>query len=272
MEKLKHAVGLFSPDANLGHKRLKKLAAEFSLPELSCSEKDMLRLDVLASELRLTGHLPGESKGRVLPVCSRPEELVTTVFRGGRQDVPLYRSVLGRRKPHSTTVLDLTGGLGQDGWLLAAFGCSLMVVEQEAVIFALLRDGVARAGIVDQPVARRLRLIYAPAQEILAQILDAGGNGRQKLMLPRPDVVYLDPFFSSERKRKGACKRSMQVLRFVANAQANENISDLLDLGLQVATDRVVVKRPRVCSALDTGFGRRVHSIQGRGHRFDIYK
>jgi 16S rRNA (guanine1516-N2)-methyltransferase len=272
MERLKQTVGLLSLDQNFGRKRLKKLAAEFSLPECTFHERNELHLEVLSSELRLAGHLPGESIGRVLPVCTRLEELKTTVFRGGRRDMPLYRAVLGRRKPRGTRVLDLTGGLGQDAWLLAAFGCSLMVVEQEAVIFALLRDGVARAGVADQRVARRLRLIHASAQDVLLHIQNAGGYGPHRLKLPRPEVVYMDPFFSSERKRKGACKRSMQVLRFVANAQPNENISDLLDLGLQVATDRVVVKRPRVSVPFSTRFGPRVHSIQGRGHRFDIYK
>jgi 16S rRNA (guanine1516-N2)-methyltransferase len=252
--------------------RLKKLADEFCLSEFTSNNDHMLRLEVLSTELRLAGYLPGESKGRVLPVRSTVGELKTDGAPRVNRDVPLYRAVLGRAKPQGKRVLDVTGGLGQDTWLLAAYGCSLLVVEQNAVIFALLRDGVARAGIADQQVARRIRLIYAPGQKILTQILESERYGPQRVGLPRPHVVYMDPFFSSERKRKGACKRSMKVLRFVAHEQTNDNGSKLLDLGLQVAVDRVVVKRPRVCAPFDTAFGKRIHNIQGRGYRFDIYK
>lgn len=252
--------------------RTTALAGELRLPLAAWASEQALYLEVLRDEIRLQGRIPGESAKNVRPVRSDLGTLHTSPSQSNRRWVPLYRAVLGRKKADQRLVLDVTGGTGRDAWLLAALGCSLVVVEREAVVFALLRDGVARAGVEEQSIARRMRLIYGQAEEVLSgmkkqpQMTAWGGH------LPRPHVVYMDPFFSSQRKQKGASRRTMQVLRHVASEQSPDQDLEILDLALQVARERVVVKRPRICAPLHSKQGRVSHSIQGRGCRFDVYQ
>ncbi|MFO7801375.1 MAG: class I SAM-dependent methyltransferase [Desulfovermiculus sp.] len=253
--------------------RTTALANELRLPLAAWAGEQALYLEVLRDEIRLQGRIPGESAKNVRPVRSDLGTLHASPSQSNRRWVPLYRAVLGRKKADQRLILDVTGGTGRDAWLLAAFGCFLVVVEREAVVFALLRDGVARAGVEEQSIARRMRLIYAQAEEVLSgmkeqpQMTACGGPP-----LPRPHVVYMDPFFSSQRKQKVASRRTMQVLRYVAKEQSPDQGLEILDLALHVARERVVVKRPRKSAPLQSRQGRMTHSIQGRGCRFDVYQ
>lgn len=250
-------------------RRARSLAQELGLTFMTQTTEHDLRLEVCNHQVQLAGCLPGESKKNIRPIRSDVDKLNTTASNRSHQEIPLYRAVLGRKKAQGRLVLDVTGGMGQDAWLLAAVGCSLVVVEQEPVIYALLRDGVARGGINAQQIARRIRLIHAQAQDVLRHILYSDQTCIPQV---RPHVVYMDPFFQSERKRKGASKRSIRMLRHVAREYDPEADQVVLDLALQAALDRVVVKRPRVSSALASRYGRIALSIQGRGYRFDVYQ
>ncbi|WP_051564097.1 class I SAM-dependent methyltransferase [Desulfovermiculus halophilus] len=262
-------VQLTAPAEGRGLRRLWALAAELDLGPVSCPDSQALSLEVTAGELKLNGPLPGEGSVRTNPVRSDLPEVDGAAAQGSR-GIPLLRAVLGRNKAKGRVVLDVTGGLGRDAWLLAGSGCSVVVVEQVDAVFALLRDGVARAGVNAQTTARRMRLIHASGEEVMGRILGSvyPGCGQN---VPRPHVVYMDPFFHSERKRKGTSKRFMQVLRYLGR-DAESNADELLRLGLQTAGDRVVVKRPRICAPMEPGIGQRLHCIQGRGYRFDIYQ
>ncbi|MFP4034464.1 MAG: class I SAM-dependent methyltransferase [Desulfovermiculus sp.] len=249
-------------------RRTRSLATELGLPLTTQITPPALRLEVLSGLVQLAGCLPGERAKNIRPIRSDLDQLnVSACIRSSRA-LPLYRAVLGRKKAQGRIVLDVTGGLGQDAWLLAAAGCSMVVVEQEPVIFALLRDGIARAGVGAQQIVRRIRLIQGRAEDVLGQIIHKNTSGTIQI---RPHVVYIDPFFHSDRKKKGASKRSMQVLRSVAQRHDPEADQGVLDLAMQAALDRVVLKRPRLSSALASRHGRIVQSIQGRGHRFDVY-
>jgi len=79
-----------------------------------------------------------------------------------------------------------------------------------------------------------------------------------------PDVVYLDPMFSS--KRKTAERKPLQFLRcIVGEDQTGEQ---LLQLALKVARKRVVVKRPSKAAPLGQP---PVCSHHGTGVRYDVY-
>jgi 16S rRNA (guanine1516-N2)-methyltransferase len=269
MDLPRSGVKLTAPAEEGGLRRLRALAVEFDLGQASCPDSQVLSLEVTASELRLSGPLPGEASRKNNPVRSDLPELKGVVAQGAR-GIPLLRAVLGRNTARGRVVLDVTGGLGRDAWLLAGSGCAVLVVEQIDAVFALLRDGVARAGVSDQLTARRMRLIHESGEEVMGRILGSGFSGWGQ-NIPRPQVVYMDPFFHSERKRKGTSKRSMRVLRYLGR-DAESRADELLRLGLQIAGDRVVVKRPRICAPMEPGAGQRIHCIQGRGYRFDIYQ
>lgn len=252
--------------------RTTALALELGLPLATWVSERALYLEVFRDEIRLQGRIPGESSKNVRPVRSDLGTLHIARSQINRRCVPLYRAVLGRKKAGGRLVWDVTGGTGQDAWLLAALGCCLVVVEREPVVFALLRDGLARAGVEEQSIARRIRLIYGQAEEVLSVNTKQPSMTASGGLLPSPHVVYMDPFFSSQRKQKGASRRTMQVLRHVAREQSPDQDLESLDLALQVARERVVVKRPRISEPLCAKKGRLTHSIQGRGCRFDVYQ
>lgn len=266
-------MGLSLPVVGIGQgrRRALDLAAEFELPFMEEGSSQAFRLEVKTHEVRLCGYLPGEEEKKVQPIGSDLDRLGLLPANVNRGQVPLYRAVLGRKKKTGRVVFDITGGLGRDAWLLASIGCSLVVIEREAVIFALLRDGVARAGIDAQYVARRMRLVHAQAGHVLSCMGYETQSGT-RTCLPKPHVVYMDPFFHFDRKHKGASKRSMQVLRHVAGESDMGQEGEILNVALQVAEERVVVKRPRQSEPLPTGHGRLTHSIRGRGCRFDVYQ
>ncbi|MDZ7758897.1 MAG: class I SAM-dependent methyltransferase [Desulfovermiculus sp.] len=251
--------------------RARALAAEFEIPLTDEGNKPALRLEVSSHEVRLAGYLPGEAGKNVYPIRSDLSRINAFPGWGKPGDVPLYRAILGKKRGPGRVVFDATGGLGRDAWLLATIGCSLVVIEREAVIFALLRDGVARAGIDAQQVARRIRLVHAQSEDVLGHLGHELQSGT-RMFLPEPHVVYLDPFFHSQRKRKGASKRSLQVIRHVAGECEMGRDREILDLALQVAMERVVVKRPKQSDPLGSRYGRLTHSIRGRGCRFDVYQ
>jgi len=266
-------MGLSLPIVGIGQgrRRALDLAAEFELPLMEEGRSQDLRLEVKAHETRLCGCLPGEEEKKVQPIGSDLDRLGLLPANVNRGQVPLYRAVLGPKKGTGRVVFDITGGLGRDAWLLASIGCSLVVIEREAVIFALLRDGVARAGIDAQHVARRIRLVHAQAGHVLSHTGYEPGAGTS-VCLPKPHVVYMDPFFQFHRKQKGASKRSLQVLRHVAGESEIGQEREILNAALQAAVERVVVKRPKLSVPWSTGHGRLTHSIRGRGCRFDVYQ
>lgn len=159
-------------------------------------------------------------------------------------------------------VLDPTAGLGGDGFVLATKGCEVTLVERNPIVFALLKDALARA---KAEVGRDTGL-----QSILERIRIRAGDGREAFRRARagrqPDVVYLDPMFPAGRRRAKP-KKEMQALHWIVGADADAG--GLLEPALHCARQRVVVKRPRLAPPLA---GRDPEGqIVGKQNRFDIY-
>jgi len=87
---------------------------------------------------------------------------------------------------------------------------------------------------------------------------------------PLPDVVYLDPFFPAQSGKKGGEGKSMRVLRLAARKD-DEGADELLRPALMVSRLRVVLKRPRKAKVLSPDGRGPVHTITGRGYRYDVY-
>lgn len=80
------------------------------------------------------------------------------------------------------------------------------------------------------------------------------------------DIIYLDPMFRADSKKKGLSKKEMQILDLLG-AQ-NTQPTELMKLSLEKAKERVVVKRhpksPLLYPCPD-------HQFVGKSVRFDIY-
>jgi 16S rRNA (guanine1516-N2)-methyltransferase len=177
---------------------------------------------------------------------------------GSSRDEGVIRAVASKRK-RTPTVLDATGGLGRDAFVLAAHGCRVTLVERQPVIAALLADGLARAARdekVGEIIKERLRLVTGDSRSIMRE-LPAG---------ERPEVVYLDPMYP-HRDKSALVKKEMLALRLLAGPDADS--AELLAAARNCATSRVVVKRPAGAEPLA---GLPPQLVQESGaHRFDIY-
>lgn len=176
-------------------------------------------------------------------------------FGGGRGEaVAKAVGVKGSYLPH---VVDATAGLGRDAFVLASIGCTVQMIERNPVVAALLDDGLQR-GYQDPEIGpwlkARLTLIHASSLTALTDI---------EL---KPEVVYLDPMFP-HREKSALVKKEMRVFQSLVGADLDAD--DLLTPAQQLATKRVVVKRPDYAPFLNDI--KPQVSVKTKNHRFDIY-
>lgn len=177
---------------------------------------------------------------------------------GSSRDEGVIRAVASKRN-RTPTVLDATGGLGRDAFVLAAHGCRVTLIERQTVLFSLLADGLARAARdekVGRIVEERLQLRSGDSRTIMRELNAA----------ERPEVIYLDPMYP-HRDKSALVKKEMVVLRLLAGP--DQDSAELLAAARICATRRVVVKRPAGAEPLAE---RPPDLVQNSGsHRFDIY-
>ena len=155
------------------------------------------------------------------------------------------------------TAIDATAGLGFDAFALAAIGLQVEALEREAWVRALLERAHARAATDTAlaPIVARIRIVAADAREHLASHAPV-------------DVVLLDPMFPAKRKPDAKPPKAMQALAAVVGA--DDDADALLVPALGVATQRVIVKRPRQAPPL-AGL-KPAWTIEGKLLRFDVYR
>ena len=155
------------------------------------------------------------------------------------------------------TVLDATAGLGRDAFVLASLGCEMTLIERQPLIAALLEDGLARAlrDAEVAPIAARMRLLCGNAIGLMQQWQDEA-----------PQVIYLDPMFP-HRDKSALVKKEMRLFRpFVGD---DLDAPELLAAALELASHRVVVKRPRKAPCI--AGPKPSHALDGKSSRYDIY-
>ena len=161
-----------------------------------------------------------------------------------------------QQRHHLPWVVDATAGLGRDSWLLASLGCRVTAIERSPVVAELLREALRCAAVSDAKIAERIAVTCADATSWL---------GRQPRASDRPDVVYLDPMFPSNRKGT-LQKRRVRFLRRLVGP--DEDGSGLIQAALAAAQSRVVVKRPIHGQLRYPG---PVATHRGKSVRYDVY-
>jgi len=154
-------------------------------------------------------------------------------------------------------ILDATAGLGRDAFVLAQLGCDVVLIERHPLIAALLADGLARA-LSDAevgPIVQRMHLQKGNAIDLMT-----AWQGEP------PQVIYLDPMFP-HRDKSALVKKEMRLFRPLVGD--DDDAPQLLAAALDLATHRVVVKRPRKAPGV-AGRGPS-HVLEGKSSRFDIY-
>lgn len=170
-----------------------------------------------------------------------------------RQDLIKAIGAKGAARP---AVLDATAGLGSDGFLMAAAGCKVLMLERSPVVHALLADGLRRGAAADSPSSETVAHM-----SLLKHDLNAG-----MLSGDRFDVVYLDPMFPADRKTARSGK-GMYLLQELLGPASDE--AELFRRAAEMASRRIVVKRgkrspeitdekPDIC-------------FRGSSSRYDVY-
>ncbi|MBS9404837.1 class I SAM-dependent methyltransferase [Halomonas sp. TRM85114] len=179
-------------------------------------------------------------------------------FGGGRGQ--LIARACGLGKGVTPAVVDATAGLGRDAFVLASLGARVLMVERVPAIFALLEDGLMRALAepATRDIASRMSLVHGDGARELAALVAGTGVA--------PQVIHLDPMFP-HRDKSALVKKEMRLFRALAGDDADA--SRLLEAALDVATHRVVVKRPRKAPPIEGPAPR--HVIEGKTSRYDLY-
>lgn len=178
-------------------------------------------------------------------------------FGGGRGQ-PLARAV-GIKPGFNPVVWDATAGLGRDAFVLASIGCPVTLCERSPVLAALLDDGLQRARLnreIGDWVESRMTLRFGDSARQLTTLTAAQA----------PDTIYLDPMYPAG-KSSVLVKKEIRAVQQLVGEDRDSQV--LFETALQVATRRVVVKRPQRAGPLHDR--KPTTSIESKKTRYDIY-
>lgn len=153
-------------------------------------------------------------------------------------------------------ILDCTAGLGRDSFILACTGCFLTALENNPVVYALLKDGIER-GLKNDCISSVIKNIELINQDSI----DYMKNIKKDFY-----CIYLDPMFDKSKKNR-LVKKEMQIFH---NLIDNTNNEILFNLAFEKTQNRVVVKRS-LHSELIINNIKPSFQIKGKTIRYDIY-
>lgn len=231
------------------------LAKQYFLPYIDNSQQEKFSFILILSEKGLTlKNIEKKDWGNL-----QIDFLKGTIgyrLRHVQGQKQLLAKAIGSKTHPKASILDLTAGLGNDGFVLAQLGFTVTLLERSPIIAALLQDGLARALNYKEYSASNIQLIHTEAKIYLNQI------DPEKL----PDIIYLDPMYPHANK-SALVKKEMRFLRQIVGDDTDAQT--LLPLALTHARKRVIVKRARLAPFLSAL--KPQHSIFGKQLRFDIY-
>ena len=189
----------------------------------------------------------GESYENRIVMCEHPH--VYTLGRSGKENNMLLSD-------EQLKAIDATAGMGEDGFLLAAYGYEVTLYEQNPVIAALLKDALRRARKhpVLKDIASRMKLVEGDSVSCMEKLMDP------------VDVIYLDPMFP-KRQKSGLINKKLQLIQKLEPPCSEEK--DLFDAAIKAGPSRIIVKRPLKSVCLD---GREPsYILKGKAIRYDCY-
>lgn len=152
--------------------------------------------------------------------------------------------------------VDATAGMGEDAFLIAAYGYDVTLYEQNPVIAVLLKDAIRRAkkNPVLKETAARMHVVQGDSIELLPGNMD------------EIDVIYLDPMFPG-RQKTGLINKKLQLIQKLEPPCSTEE--ELFEAALNSSASRIIVKRPLKSPNLAGKSPN--YMLKGKAIRYDCY-
>lgn len=189
------------------------------------------------------------TKGRLAHRCQ---------FGGGRGQA--VAKACGLKAGRTPRILDATAGWLTDAFVLASLGAAVWALERHPWVAALGQDAYQRAQQhADSRIQASLTHLHLHQGEALEWI-------PRLCQAHKIEVIYLDPMFPASKKSAQA-KKEMRLFHHLVGK--DEDADQLLELALDCASHRVVVKRPRHAPYLNHRPPQ--FELTGQANRFDLY-
>lgn len=192
--------------------------------------------------------------GYGLSFCGNFEQMLSRVSKGRLASEMLVHAA--RTKKEHPLAIDATAGMGEDSFLLSAYGYQVTMYEQNPVVAALLQDALDRAKAHPQlkEIVERMHLVEGNSTILMK------GSGLQ------PDLIYLDPMFPA-RQKSGLVNKKLQLIQKLESPCVEEK--DLFEAALSLHPGKIIVKRPQKGPFLD--LRKPAYSNMGKAIRYDCY-
>jgi len=228
------------------HARANQLAKELNLPLATPSTPCDYALLVDTNQLSLSA-----PNTRFTPL--------SITFKKQRKHLGKRPNIVKACVSQSTTpitILDLSGGLGQDAYTLASYGHTVIALERNPIVYALLNDACERLSQANPLFARHMQCLNVSALDYLQEM---GSDAM-------PHVIVFDPMYPLDKKTK-LNKKAMRMLRDLVGDDLDAEA--VFEAALTRAKQRIVVKRPSKAPTLNDLTPD--WQIKGQSVRFDVF-
>ena len=188
--------------------------------------------------------------------CSFIEGPILHRLKYGKGRGQNLAKAVGMKFNKNRTIIDATAGLGYDAFILASLGANVTLIERSKKIHGLLKDGISEAMLYGGEISKivdRMNLLFGDSKDILPSI--------------SPEVVLIDTMYK-DRKKSALVKNNMRLVREVVGS--DPDYIDLINVALNCASKRVVIKQPRYAEPLKD-IKACSHQILGKTIRYDVY-
>ena len=202
--------------------------------------------------------LKNESKiyNKIMLKCSFIEGPILHRLKYGKGRGQNLAKAVGFKFNKNRTIIDATAGLGYDAFILASLGANVTLIERSEKIYDLLKAAISEAKLYGGEISKivnRMNLLFGDSKDILPKIA--------------PEVILIDTMYK-ERKKSALVKNDMRLVREVVGSDSDH--VELINVALNNASKRVVIKQPRYAETLDNIKGCS-HQILGKTIRYDVY-
>ena len=188
--------------------------------------------------------------------CSFIEGPILHRLKYGKGRGQNLAKAVGMKSNKNRNIIDATAGLGYDSFILASLGANVTLIERSEKIYKLLQDGISEGMLYGGEISKiigRMSLIYGDSKNILPQL--------------SPEVILIDTMYK-DRKKSALVKNDMRLVREIVGTDSD--YTELIEVALKFALNRVVIKQPRYAETLDNIKGCS-HQILGKTIRYDVY-